>query len=414
MSLRIILFSFHFALSAGFSFDSVEGNLNATVGIPFPLAWHTDGDQEVSHFEQTNSSQSSGQGVKIQPDNNATHSGTVTLNFPSPGGYTIEAIDNKGSNMGGSPPILAINPDAGNNISLRPSSTASSTSTAAVTTSLSSTDQASSSSASSSSLGGSTVQSSSHDAESSFNAGSPSTTNIALTSSSDLSYASDAVSPTSSESPLSSSSSSNPNVTSSATSSGSLSETPKIVGATVGSFVFLLLLLGALVYTLLRRQHRRKYRGTFHRDRMVRKHSNASFSPLTPTAKDSNTYTNFADIEKRASGSSIETEDTATGPDPKKECSEYSLPALPGNRSETPSPVLAHTDRQMELHDILVKQQTELIRLKTELRRGGDAQEEIDALKARIVGLEDALVSPWALRYTDDVPVEVSRVLVLM
>ncbi len=129
---------------------------------------------------------------------------------------------------------------------------------------------------------------------------------------------------------------------------------------------------------------------------MVRKRSNASFSPLTPTAKDPDTYTNFADAEKHASYSSTDKEDIPPSPQPQKDCLEYSLPAPLAPRSETPSPIPAHTDRQMEIYDVLVKKNTDLIRLKTELRRGGDVQEEIEGLKATIRGLEEVLVSPWA------------------
>ncbi len=145
---------------------------------------------------------------------------------------------------------------------------------------------------------------------------------------------------------------------------------------------------------------------------MVRKRSNASFSPLTPTAKDPDTYTNFADAEKHASYSSTDKEDIPPSPQPQKDCLEYSLPAPLAPRSETPSPIPAHTDRQMEIYDVLVKKNTDLIRLKTELRRGGDVQEEIEGLKATIRGLEEVLVSPWALGYTDEMPYEASRALV--
>lgn len=145
---------------------------------------------------------------------------------------------------------------------------------------------------------------------------------------------------------------------------------------------------------------------------MVRKRSNSSFSPLTPTTKDPETYTNSADVEKHASCGSTYKDDLAPSPQPQKGSLEYSLPAPLAPRSETPSPIPAHTDRQMEIYDVLVKKNTDLIRLKTELRRGGDVQEEIEGLKATIKGLEEALVSPWALGYADEMPNEVSRALI--
>ncbi|KAK0471518.1 hypothetical protein IW261DRAFT_895100 [Armillaria novae-zelandiae] len=194
---------------------------------------------------------------------------------------------------------------------------------------------------------------------------------------------------------------------------GSPSKTLRIVGAAVGSFVFLLLLLAALIYTLRRRRwHRKQYPALFHRDRMVRKRSNASFSPLTPTAKDPETYTSSADVEKRASRSSTYKADLAPSPQPQEGCLEYSLPAPLAPRSETPSPIPTHTDRQMEISDVLVKKNTDLIRLRTELRRGGDVQGKIEGLKATIKGLEDALASPWAFGYTDEMPNKVPRALV--
>ncbi|KAK0445313.1 uncharacterized protein EV420DRAFT_971793 [Desarmillaria tabescens] len=92
------------------------------------------------------------------------------------------------------------------------------------------------------------------------------------------------------------------------TSPTSQSTSLPIIGATVGSFVFILLLLCALIYTLHRRQHRRKHPFVFHRDMMVRQEHSESNLPLTPAVKDSE---NTGDAEKHALYGSTDKEDPA-------------------------------------------------------------------------------------------------------
>ncbi|KAK0201302.1 hypothetical protein DFS33DRAFT_1358885 [Desarmillaria ectypa] len=409
MLLQFILLFFHFATSASFTIDPVKGN--ATVGIPLTLTWRIQqGDPEEFHFELRNSTQQPGKGDPIPSTSpgNGIPNGIVTIYFLSPGEYTIEVVSGEDDNVLTSQAIYVSNPDSGSNFSHTMSSVSWDIIGTDASMTAKSVERTSFNSPSISWSGESSTQSPFHATESSLIVGITATTMTTTTA--NATKATQSASQTTSERSISTSSNSNKNSVSSAI--GSRSKIHRIVGATVGSFVFLLLLLGALVYTLYQRQNRKKCPAIFHRDMMVRKRSlKVSFSPLTPTAKDSDTYTNFAHAEKRASYSSIEREDPAPGRQLQKEGWEYSLPAPLGNRSETPSPVHAHTDQQMELHDVLVKHKTELIRLKTELRRGGDVQADIEALKARITGLEEALKSPWALGYTDDMPDEVSRVL---
>ncbi|KAK0432450.1 hypothetical protein EV421DRAFT_1502098 [Armillaria borealis] len=423
MLVQFILFSFCFAASAGFYFDSIEGN--ATVGSPVTLTWHLnqDDDPDNLHLERRSLPyQQSGQGENIHfefPDN-GTNDGTLMVNFPSPGDYLIEVFNsNNGPPIYTSFKIGVSSSGYGSNPSSISASASASTSVLTPAAVTSSVVQISSASPSSSSGNSFTISTS-------FEVKMGGVISDSIAMQPVLSTTAQPMTPTTSpfnttvitttkpgstttyESSVSPSSSSKENTGSSAI--GSPSKIPLIVGATVGSFFFLLLLLVALVYTLRRRKwHRKKYPAIFHRDRMVRKRSNASFSPLTPTAKDPDTYTNSADAEKHASYSSTYKEDLAPSPQPQQGCLEYSLPAPLAPRSETPSPIPAHTDRQMEIYDVLVKKNTDLIRLKTELRRGGDVQEEIEGLKATIRGLEEVLVSPWALGYTDEIPYEASR-----
>ncbi|PBK85899.1 hypothetical protein ARMGADRAFT_1017681 [Armillaria gallica] len=434
MLLQFILFCFCFATSNGFHFDPIEGN--ATVGTPFALTWHLDQGEKPDkiHLERRNlQSQQWGKGDNIlfQFPDNGTLDGTLMVNFPSPGNYLIEVFegDNKSPAGGGSGTIgVSSSPDSGTNSGSISTSTPVITTVPVITTSSSSVLSAASTSQGTS-YGDpltSTVSYTEPTPESSAtsvyatnvtSASTPSTsTHSGMETAmknksawlSQTQPESSSGSQTRSVSSVSASSTSKQNMTSSALPS----KTPLIVGVTVGSFVFLLLLLAALVYTLHRRQwHRKRYPAIFHRDRMIRRRSNTSFSPLTPTAKDSDTYTNFADVEKHTSYSSTYKEDPPPSPQPQQGCLEYSLPAPLAPRSETPSPIPAHTDRQMEIYDVLVKKNTDLIRLKTELRRGGDVEEEIEGLKATITRLEEALVSPWALGYTDEMPYEGLRAL---
>ncbi|KAK0209886.1 hypothetical protein IW262DRAFT_1498175 [Armillaria fumosa] len=415
---HFILFSFCFATSMGFKFSHTTGN--ATVGTPFALTWYLDhsDDPDSLQLQQRLTSQNPGDGRPINfpfPDN-GTSSGTVLVTFEVPGDHLVEVFQGDDE-----PPIATSN-------TIGVNSSESGTDPSSVSSSVSSTTSTSGASTSSanSSPGdpvplstSSTIPTSSNGMMSSTD---QYTTSISLTYTQNVTMTTRPVvstAPVTETTGLTSqlpsqpfvSPPSNESMTSSA--AGSSSKTVRIVGATIGSFVFLLLLLVALMYTLRRRQwHHKQYPAIFHRDRMVRKRSNASFSPLTPTAKNPETYTNSVDVEKYASCNSTYKEDLAPSPQPQQGCLEYSLPAPLAPRSETPSPIPAHTDRQMEIYDVLVKKNTDLIKLKTELRRGGDVQEEIERLKATIKGLEEVLVSPWALGYTNEIPNEVSRVLV--
>ncbi|SJL14928.1 uncharacterized protein ARMOST_18404 [Armillaria ostoyae] len=411
-------FCFCFATSIGFKFGDIS--TNAIVGTPFTLTWHLDQgeDPDKLHLQQRLKSQNSGEGktLNFSFPTNGTRSGTVPVTFALSGEHLVQVFeDNPGSPNATSGTIVVSSPESGSRPSSITTSVALSTSVSILPTATSSVPSASTTSQDTT-YEPSLASSSSQTTGTSLDAGGIPTSTVFTSNFRTATSATSSFNTIVTTSPRPNSSGTTTTYVSSVSVSpaiGSPSKTPLIVGATVGSFVFLLLLLAALVYTLHRRQwHRNKYPAIFHRDRMVRKRSNASFSPLTPTAKDPDTYTNFADVEKHASDSSTDKEDLAPSPQPQKDCLEYSLPAPLAPRSETPSPIPAHTDRQMEIYDVLVKKNTDLIRLKTELRRGGDVQEEIEGLKATITRLEEALVLPWALGYTDEMPYEVSRVLV--
>ncbi|KAK0190167.1 hypothetical protein F5146DRAFT_1225080 [Armillaria mellea] len=422
MLLYFTAFWFSLAASNGFKFGPITGD--ATVGSPFTLAWTFDNndDPHKVHLEQRLQSQNSGDGKTIPFSfPNGTLNGTVPVIFAVPEVHLVEAFqDGHDSPVATSSQITVSSAE----------SAPSTTSLTAFTTSSSSSsgDSAPPTSSSITSADYNSAPSNSLAGSSGTNPTTSAMTNGTTTSASGANsnpsqynvftaLAVPGITKTTESTALQSHTSASPsynsNTSKSSSTSGSLSRTLRIVGATVGGFVFLLLLLAALVYILRRRSLRRKrYPTLFHRDRMVRKRSNASFSPLTPTKKDPETYTNFADVKKLASYSSRYKEELAPSPPPQEGCLEYSLPAPLGPRAETPSPIPAHTDRQMEIYDVLVKKNTDLIRLKTELRRGGDVKEEIEELKATIGGLEEALASPWALGYTDEMPYEVSRAMV--
>ncbi|KAG7439441.1 uncharacterized protein BT62DRAFT_938995 [Guyanagaster necrorhizus] len=359
MLLLIVLSGLKFIISNGFSFDKISGNV--TAGTLIELHWNLDSNSDTEEliFERRNLiSQSSGQGDYINTVPNQTN-GTLNVTFPSPGKFLIEVVNKKTQSVRASSNTFYAAPRA----ETSPSSIVSPSS------------QGKTGSRASPSSGSAPANGS-------------------------------VLSQTKTASFLSPSSSSPHSETSSALSSQS--RILEIVGAAVGTFVFLLVLLGTLIYTLHRRQRGKRYPAIFHRDMMVRKRSNPSLSPLTPTTKDSDTYSN----DNLGKDTSYNSRNAPDRDDLAKGFSEYSLPAPLGNRPETPSPVSAYTDRQMELHDVVVKLKMELIRLKTELRRGGDVKAEIDAVKRKITGLEDSFESAWALEHTHDIPINVSNMLI--
>ncbi|KAK0440440.1 uncharacterized protein EV420DRAFT_1578172 [Desarmillaria tabescens] len=112
MLVQFILFCFHFTTSAGFHFDPVEGN--ATVGTSLTLTWYRDqGDPQEFKFKRRNSTQYLGQGdpVPFTPPDSGTTDGTVMVNFPNPGKYTIDVIVDKSGLVPMSPLINVINRD---------------------------------------------------------------------------------------------------------------------------------------------------------------------------------------------------------------------------------------------------------------------------------------------------------------
>ncbi|KAK0445291.1 uncharacterized protein EV420DRAFT_970502 [Desarmillaria tabescens] len=285
-------FCFHFATSAGSSLDGRKGEVSsACTSLPpqvpsFPIVTQFAGSicsRILTLPSQSTSAPGSGINVTVPASSTITSSGSTTV--------TNASIPT--SNVGPIPTNPPMNPGSGET----------------------------------------TTQSSSQTSGSSVTTGSTSSYSVTILT--------NLTSQSTSHPPVSST---NENSTSSATNS-SQSKIIPIIGATVGSFVFLLLLLCALVYILHRRQQKRKYPAIFHRDMMVRQKRSESNLPLTPTVKDSDAYTNFGDAEKHTSYGSMDKEDIALSP---KDYLEYSLPvptAWLGNRSEILSPARAHANR---------------------------------------------------------------------
>ncbi|KAK0445288.1 uncharacterized protein EV420DRAFT_970474 [Desarmillaria tabescens] len=241
MSIQLILFCFHFATSTGFILGGPQGNAPA---VPLLASWTPPGSFTIG----TNSNPES---IALTPPGPST-----STSSPDSG---ITTTVSTSFTFGSTNASIFINP-----FGTTPSKPPSSSSSAESTT------------------------------QSSLQATGSSFTTFSGTSSTSTSPAANETQSMSHPTV----SSSNENPTSSAT-SGSQSKTLPIIGATIGSFIFLLLLLCALIYTLHRRQHRRKHPAIFHRDMMVRrKRSNP--------VKGSGAYTNFGDAEKLASyGSSL-------------------------------------------------------------------------------------------------------------
>ncbi|KAK0440453.1 uncharacterized protein EV420DRAFT_1752685 [Desarmillaria tabescens] len=147
-------------------------------------------DPQEFHFERRNSSQQFSQGdlIPFTPPDNITTEGTVAVNFPSPGEYTIDMIADNSRPITESLSIFASNPESGIGPSLTTTSVSSSSdvvSTQSYSISLESTLP---SSTSSSSSGESMAQSTSQINESSLIAGRPSTTATTPASTSNNSY----------------------------------------------------------------------------------------------------------------------------------------------------------------------------------------------------------------------------------
>ncbi|KAK0440859.1 uncharacterized protein EV420DRAFT_1769178 [Desarmillaria tabescens] len=93
MLLLIVLSCLKFAISYGFRFDGYPGIV--TIGIPITVSWHRDNETGDIRFDGVSNSQGSSQGdIILEGDASQLH-GTLNVTFPSPGQYTIRAINNQ-------------------------------------------------------------------------------------------------------------------------------------------------------------------------------------------------------------------------------------------------------------------------------------------------------------------------------
>ncbi|PBK80081.1 hypothetical protein ARMGADRAFT_1092552 [Armillaria gallica] len=100
---------YQFTTTYGFTFDDPPGSLIA--GIPTVLTWHRNSDDPNDiYFERRNVvSQSSGNGDSVPSSSDTTQpQGTLTVTFPSAGRYVIEVLENQTDDVIGSSHSLTV------------------------------------------------------------------------------------------------------------------------------------------------------------------------------------------------------------------------------------------------------------------------------------------------------------------